>query len=30
MDARFEYESEDGVKLIQKAVWDTTQEIPFI
>ena len=29
MDGRFEYEGEDGVKLLQKAVWDTTQEIPF-
>ena len=28
MDGRFEYEDEDGVKLIKKAVWDTTQEIP--
>lgn len=30
LDARFEYENEDGIKLIKKAVWDTTQEIPFI
>lgn len=28
LDGRFEYEDEDGVKLIKKAVWDTTQEIP--
>ena len=29
MDCRFENEGEDSVKLINKAVWDTTQEIPF-
>jgi hypothetical protein len=29
MDGRFEHEDEDGTKLIQKAVWDTTQEIPI-
>jgi hypothetical protein len=27
LDCRFENESEDGIKLINKAVWDTTQEI---
>ena len=29
MDGRFENENLDSVVLIQKAVWDTTQEIPF-
>ncbi len=28
-DARFENEDKGGVELIQKAVWDTTQDIPF-
>ena len=27
MDGRFENEELDGVKLIKKAVWDTTQEV---
>lgn len=29
MDARFEDEPLDGLHLITKAVWDTTQEIPY-
>jgi hypothetical protein len=29
MDGRFEHEDEDGTKLIKKAIWDTTQEIPI-
>lgn len=28
-DARFENENLDGSVLIKKAVWDTTQDIPF-
>ena len=30
LDGRFENEDESGVKLVDKAVWDTTQEIPFV
>ena len=29
LDCRFDDEGKDGTELVTKAVWDTTQEIPF-